>query len=96
MVWGLGQALMEESSIDERSELWMNGNLGEALVPVNADVADIEAILIEEDDTRAHPLGAKGMGVVGTPAAISNAIYHATGRRLCSLPLRYDDLLNGN
>ena len=96
MVWGLGQALIEESSIDERTGLWMNGNLGEALVPVNADVANIEAILLEEDDFRAHPLGAKGMGeigVVGTAAAISNAIYHATGRRLCSLPMRVDHLL---
>ena len=96
MVWGLGQALMEESSIDTRSGLWMNPNLGEALVPVNADVAGLEVILLEEDDTRAHPLGAKGMGeigVVGVAPAISNAIYHATGRRLCSLPMRLDDLL---
>ena len=97
MVWGIGQALMEETCIDERTGLWMNGNLGEALVPVNADIARVEAILIEEDDTRAHPLGAKGMGeigVVGVAAAISNAIYHATGQRLCSLPMRIDDLLN--
>lgn len=74
----------------------MNGNLGEALVPVNADTSGIEAILIEEDDRRGHPLGIKGMGeigVIGTAAAVSNAIYHATGRRLTSLPMKIDSLL---
>lgn len=63
---------------------------------MNADVANFEAILLEEDNARAHPLGAKGMGeigVVGVAPAISNAIYHATGRRLCSLSMRFDDLL---
>ncbi len=96
MVWGLGQALMEESTIDQRTGTWMNSSLGEALVPVNADTAGIEAILIEEDDRRGHPLGIKGMGeigVIGTAAAVSNAIYHATGKRLTSLPMKIDDLL---
>ena len=95
MVWGLGQALIEESMIDTRTGIWMNGNLGEALIPVNADVPDIEVILIEEDDTRGHPLGIKGMGeigIIGVPAAISNAIYHATGKRLLSLPMKIEDL----
>ena len=95
MVWGLGQALVEESMIDRRSGLWMNGNLGEALVPVNADIPDLEAILIEEDDTRGHPLGIKGMGeigIIGVPAAISNAIHHATGKRLLSLPMKAEQL----
>ncbi len=99
MVWGLGQALMEESSIDQRTGLWMNGNLGEALVPVNADTGGVEALLIEEDDRRGSPLGIKGMGeigVIGTAAAVSNAIYHATGRRLTSLPMKIDDLLQGS
>ena len=59
MIWGLGQFLMEESCMDRRTVLWMNGNLGEALVQVSADVANFEVILLEEDDTRAHPLGAK-------------------------------------
>ena len=95
MVWGLGQALIEESMIDPRTGIWMNGNLGEALVPVNADVPDIEAILIGEDDTRGHPLGIKGMGeigIIGVPAALSNAIHHATGKRLLSLPMKIEDL----
>ena len=95
MVWGLGQALIEESTIDHRTGIWMNGNLGEALVPVNADSSGIEVILIEEDDRRGSALGIKGMGeigVVGTAAAISNAIYHATGKRLTSLPMKIEDL----
>ena len=98
MVWGVGQALIEESSIDERRGIWMNRNLGEALVPTNADIADMEAIIIDEDDSRGSALGAKGMGeigVVGTPAAIGNAIFHATGQRLTALPFRIDTLLAG-
>jgi xanthine dehydrogenase YagR molybdenum-binding subunit len=96
MVWGLGQALMEESVVDGRTGLWVNRNLAEALVPTNADTDGIEAIIINEDDTRGHPLGVKGMGeigVVGTAAAIGNAIFHATGTRLTSLPFRIDRLL---
>lgn len=87
---------MEESRNDLRSGAWMNRNLGEALVPTHADVADVDAILIEEDDSRGHPLGVKGLGeigVVGTAAAIANAIYHATGQRINSLPIRIDRLL---
>ncbi|WP_375419202.1 xanthine dehydrogenase family protein molybdopterin-binding subunit [uncultured Hymenobacter sp.] len=96
MVWGLGQALLEETNMDPRTGHWVNDNLGEALVPTNADVADIEVILIDEDDTRGHPLGVKGLGelgIVGISAAIANAIYHATGYRLTSLPITLDKLL---
>lgn len=96
MIWGLGQAMMEESLMDPRTGRWMNPNLAEALVPVNADVPDVEAVIVEEDDTRGHPLGIKGMGelgVVGVSAAIGNAIHHATGLRLTSLPFRADELL---
>jgi xanthine dehydrogenase YagR molybdenum-binding subunit len=92
MVWGLGQALMEETVLEQRTGSWITADLGEALVPVHADVPAIEAILIDEDDTRGSLLGAKGIGeigVVGTAAAIANAIHHATGRRLRSLPLRF-------
>ena len=96
MVWGLGQALLEETAMDERSGMWMNRSLGEALVPTNADIDGVEAIIIAEDDTRGHPLGIKGMGeigVIGTAAAIGNAISHATGMRLTELPFRIDRLL---
>lgn len=87
---------MEETVMDERSGMWMNRSLGEALVPTNADVDEIDAIVIEEDDTRGHPLGIKGMGEiggVGGAAAIGNAIFHATGIRLTALPFRIDGLL---
>ena len=96
MVWGLGQALLEETQMDPRTGHWVNNSLGEALIPTNADVVDIEIILLEEDDTRGHPLGVKGLGelgIVGVSAAIGNAIYHATGQRLTSLPMRLDKLL---
>ena len=95
MVWGLGQALHEESAMDARTGAWMNRSLGEALVPTNADVNGIDAIILEEDDTRGHALGVKGMGeigVIGTAAAVGNAIFHATGIRLTSLPFRIDRL----
>ena len=98
LVWGLGQALIEETVMDPRTGMWMNRSLGEALVPVNADIAEIEALIIEEDDTRGHPLGIKGMGEVGSiggQAAIGNAIFHATGVRLTDLPFRIDKLLAG-
>ena len=96
MVWGIGQALLEESVLDPRTGRWVNDNLAEALVPTNADIRDLEAIIIEEDDTRGHPLGVKGLGeigVAGVAAAVANAIYHATGQRLTSLPMRLDKLL---
>ena len=98
MVWGLGQALMEESLMDARTGVLMNRNLGEALVPAHADIADLDAIIIAEDDTRGHPIGIKGMGeigVIGTPAAIGNAIFHATGVRLTTLPFRIERLMAG-
>ncbi len=98
MVWGLGQALMEETIMDARTGMFVNRSLGEALVPTNADVDQIEAIIIDEDDTRGHPLGIKGMGEVGSiggSAAIGNAIFHATGIRLTKLPFRIDHLLPG-
>lgn len=96
MVWGIGQALIETSDMDPRTGMWMNRSLGEALVPTNADVDRIEVIMLEEDDSRADPLGIKGMGEIGSvggSAAIANAIFHATGVRATSLPIRIDRLL---
>lgn len=90
MTWGIGQALMEESRVDRRTGRWTNADLAEALIPVNADVRDLRAITIDEDDTAAHPLGAKGLaeiGVVGPAPAIANAIHDATGHRPRALPI---------
>lgn len=95
IVWGIGQALMERTYPDPRSGMWINRDLGEALVPTHADVPDVEVILVEEDDGANHRSGIKGggeIGVVGTAAAIVNAIYDATGLRIRSLPIRPEDV----
>ena len=66
------------------------------LIPVNADIGDVEIILVPEEDEHVNPAGVKGLGElanVGTAAAVSNAIYHATGRRIRQLPIRIEDLL---
>lgn len=97
MIWGLGQSLLEESVLDSRKGDWVNGNLAEALVPTNSDVPSVEVLLIEEDDRRGSALGAKGLGeigITGVAAAIANAIYHATGKRVRDLPIKLDKLFD--
>jgi xanthine dehydrogenase YagR molybdenum-binding subunit len=86
VVWGIGMALHEETLVDHNFGRIMNANIAEYHVPVNADVHDIEVI---------NPLGIKGLGeigIVGVPAAIANAIYHATGKRVRDLPITLDKL----
>jgi xanthine dehydrogenase YagR molybdenum-binding subunit len=97
VVFGIGMALEEESMLDHNLGRFMNHNIAEYHVPVHADVHDIDVIFVEEHD-RANPLGVKGVGeigVVGTAAAIGNAIYHATGIRVRELPITLDKLLRG-
>jgi xanthine dehydrogenase YagR molybdenum-binding subunit len=89
-------ALEEKSVIDQRFGRIMNHNLAEYHVPVNADVHDIDVIFVEENDAIVNPLGVKGLGeigVVGVAAAIANAFFHATGRRVRELPITLDKLL---
>src|SRR5205823_1361768 len=96
IVWGIGTALEEESVLDHNFGRFMNHNLAEYHVPVNADVHDIEVIFVEEHDDVVNPLGAKGLGeigVVGVAAAIANAVYHATGKRIRELPITPDKLV---
>jgi xanthine dehydrogenase YagR molybdenum-binding subunit len=96
VVWGIGMALEEESAMDQQLGRFMNHNLAEYHVPVNADVQDIEVLFVEEEDPIVNPLGAKGLGeigIVGVAAAIANAIFHATGRRVRDLPITPDKLL---
>ncbi len=96
VVWGIGMALEEESVIDQAFGRFMNHNLAEYHVPVNADVRDIEVLFVEEEDDVVNPLGAKGLGeigVVGVAAAVANAVFHATGRRVRELPITLDKLL---
>ena len=96
VVWGIGQALHEETIVDQNFGRFINHNLGEYHVPVNADIHDIEVIFVEEHDDIVNPLGAKGLGeigIVGVAAAVGNAIYHATGKRVRDLPITIDKLL---
>jgi xanthine dehydrogenase YagR molybdenum-binding subunit len=95
VVWGIGMALREETLIDHRDGRIVNANIAEYLVPVNADVQDIKVIFVDELDD-SNPLGVKGVGeigIVGVPAAIANAVYHATGKRVRELPITLDKLL---
>lgn len=96
VVWGIGQALHEETHTDHRLGRFMNHNLAEYHVPVNADIHDIDVIFVEEDDRIVSRLGAKGVGeigIVGVAAAVSNAIFHATGRRVRSTPMTPDKVM---
>ena len=96
VVWGIGMALHEETLTDHALGRLVNHNIAEYHVPVNADIHDIDVIFVEEEDGVVNPLGVKGVGeigVVGTAAAIANAIWHATGKRVRDLPITLDKLL---
>jgi xanthine dehydrogenase YagR molybdenum-binding subunit len=96
IVWGVGMALLEESLLDPRYGRFANGDLAEYYVPVNADIGAIDVTFVDENDTIFNPLGARGIGeigITGVPAALANAVYHATGRRVRSLPITLDKLL---
>ncbi|GGY08161.1 molybdopterin-dependent oxidoreductase [Massilia dura] len=98
IVWGISQALHEESYADHRLGRFMNHNYAEYHVPVNADIHAMDVIFANEDDRIVSRLGAKGVGeigIVGVAAAISNAIWHATGKRLRSTPMTPDKVLAG-
>jgi xanthine dehydrogenase YagR molybdenum-binding subunit len=95
VVWGIGMALHEETLFDHRFGRIMNADIAEYHVPVNADVHDIRVIFVDEPDEIINPLGIKGLGeigIVGVAAAIANAIYHATGKRVRDLPITLDKL----
>ena len=93
---GIGMALMEGNALDPRYGMWMNAELADYHVPVYADIHSKKVIWLEEPDLIANPLGSKGlgeMGLVGTAAAIANAIFNATGKRVRDLPITPDKLL---
>ena len=97
VVFGIGMALEEESMADHSLGRFMNHNLSEYHIPVNADIPGIEVIFVDEHDEIISPIGVKGLGeigIVGTAAAIANAIYHATGKRMRNLPITIDKLLD--
>ena len=96
MIWGISSALHEETEIDKRNARYINDNLADYLVPVNADIRDLQVILVPERDTFVNPAGIKGLGElgnVGTAAAVANAVYNATGIRVRQLPIRLEKLM---
>jgi xanthine dehydrogenase YagR molybdenum-binding subunit len=96
IVYGLGMALLEETHVDGETGRIVNANIAEYLVPVNADVPDIQTIIVPNDELVSNPLGAKGIGelpMVGVAAAVANAVYHATGVRVRKVPIRIEDVL---
>ncbi len=97
MTFGVGMALLEETMVDEATGRIVNPNISEYILPVNADVPAIQAVLLEGgNDQNANPVGLKGLGelpMVGMAAAIANAVHHATGVRVRDLPIRLEDVL---
>jgi xanthine dehydrogenase YagR molybdenum-binding subunit len=98
MIWGLGSALTEESVVDPNYGLFVNHDLAEYHLIVNADTADIDAVFIDEYDAQANVFGAKGLGelgICGAGAAVNNAVFNATGVRVRDYPMTLDKVLAG-
>lgn len=96
VVGGIGMALMEAGVMDHRYGRYVNNNLADYYVPVNADIPQIEALFIDKKDPYTNPMGSKGLGeiaIVGFAAAVANAVYHATGKRIRELPITPDKLI---
>ncbi len=97
VVMGLGSALREETEVDPRYGGWLNNDLADYVVSVNADVGDIEVAFIDRPDPLFNSVGAKGLGevsIVGLAGAVANAVHHATGVRVRKMPIRIEDLLS--
>jgi xanthine dehydrogenase YagR molybdenum-binding subunit len=96
MVWGIGLALQEHTVRDRRTAAPVTRDLADYHVPVHADVPELDVFFVDEPDPFVNPLGAKGIGeigITGVGAAIANAVYHATGKRIRELPITLDKLL---
>jgi xanthine dehydrogenase YagR molybdenum-binding subunit len=96
IIWGVGQALLEQSETDAVLGRFLHRNYSGYLVPTNADIPELETLFVGEFDEEASPLGAKGLGeltAVSVAPAIANAVYHATGKRVRDLPITIEKLL---
>ena len=96
VVMAIGSALREETEVDPRFGGWFNADLADYVVPVNADIGDIDVNFVDCPDPLLNSIGAKGVGevaMVGAAAAVANAVFHATGRRIRRMPIRIEDLL---
>ena len=96
MIWGASFALLEETQVDRPRARFANTDLAGYHFSTNADIGDVVVETVEEDDRIVNPIGAKAVGeigIVGMPAAIANAIYHATGKRVRKTPILVEDLL---
>jgi xanthine dehydrogenase YagR molybdenum-binding subunit len=96
MVGGIGMALLEATHLDHRDGRIVNANMSDYLVPVNADIPALDAEFLPAEDNVVNPLGVKGLGelvMVGVPAAIANAVFNATGKRITDLPITLEKLL---
>jgi xanthine dehydrogenase YagR molybdenum-binding subunit len=96
LIWGIGSALHEATEIDPRAARIVNRDIADYLIAVNADVGEVDVILVPEEDSAVNPAGIKGLGElgnVGTNAAVANAVYHATGLRIRDLPIRIEKLI---
>jgi xanthine dehydrogenase YagR molybdenum-binding subunit len=96
MIWGVGSALTEGNSVDPRYGSLINQDLAAYLVPVQADIGELDAIMLDEVDDKANPMGIKGvgeLGISGAGAAVANAVYNACGARVRDYPITPDKLL---
>lgn len=96
MIWGVSSALFEATEIDVEAARYVNTDLAEYLLPVNADAPLVEIVMLPEQDEQVNEIGIKGLGElgnVGTNAAVANAVFHATGVRVRELPVRLESLL---
>lgn len=95
-IWGVSSALHEATEIDKREARYVNHNIADYLIPVNADISQLDVICVPEDDEKVNPLGVKGIGEIGIVrmnAAVANAAFHANGKRVRELPIRIENLI---